>query len=141
MAPGAARSISRRPTSREHRKAPVALVSITLCHASSGISAAGAPQEVPALLTRMSTSPSSTSASSSAARTSSSEVTSSRSAIVRTPWVSASSRATSSHASRLRDASATDAPACASPGRDLLAQPAPAARDQRHAPAKVEQLG
>ena len=65
------RSISRRPTSREHRKAPVAFTSITLRHASSGISAAGAPQLVPLLFTSRSTGPSSFSTASTPARTSS----------------------------------------------------------------------
>src|SRR5271168_235770 len=45
------------PTACENRKVPVRLVSITLFHCSSVIDSTGAPQEVPALLIRMSIRP------------------------------------------------------------------------------------
>src|SRR5271168_5186442 len=81
------------PTAWEKRKVPVRLVSMTLFHCSRVISSVRAPQEVPALLMRMSMRPNSLTAVSATARMLAGSFTSQPKARVRTPIFCSSSAA------------------------------------------------
>src|SRR5256886_3637627 len=95
------RSIIIRPAACENRKTPVRLTSRTFCQPSSGVSSAGAPHDVPALLTRTSRRPSSSIVRSQTACTSAGSRTSQRMPRAFTPS-SDSSAAACSQRSTLR---------------------------------------
>src|SRR5262245_49556144 len=98
--------------SRQQRKAPVRLVSITFCQRLSGISSVGMPSVMPALLTRMSSRACRSTAALNRATTSASTVMSVGTASTAPPSC-AISPATASSAARSRAAITTLAPSMA----------------------------
>ncbi len=119
--PRPAASITR-PAAWENRKLPVRLVSSTLVQSGRAISSAGAPQEVPALLTRKSIRPNRSIVAATVASTLSGSFTSQASARTSAPPARSSSAACS-HRGSLRAHKTRRAPASASPS--AICRPSP----------------